>query len=115
MTKTVTLKESNSIFLDGSGNGTASVQPLSAREVWSPDNAHVQVSTNANEAECQIFVGQSPDNYSYRSGTFSGSSGDSGGSISSSKVYRGDRVWAVWTGGDPRAQATLTVTGTKDV
>src|SRR6266536_2870280 len=107
MSSRVQLRETASVFLDGAGNGVASVQPLSAREVWYPDNVHVIVNTNTNEAQCEIFIGPTPDNFFYRSGTFSGSSGDSGGTVSSSVVRRGDRIWAVWTGGDPRGQGVV--------
>lgn len=111
----VPLNESATVKLNGSGGGTAKVGPISAREVWSPENVHVSASSNVNEAECQIFVGDSAIQRNYIDGTFSGSSGDSSDKVSATQVRVGTWVWAVWTGGDANAAATLTVTGTKDV
>jgi len=109
----VPLRESVAIFLDASGNITAKVGPISAREKWILDSAHVQVSTNVLEAVCNVYVGDSPIQINFRGGTFSGSSGDQTdlGDI----VPKGQFVWAVWTGGDIGSQATLTVIGTKSV
>lgn len=103
------------IKLNGSGAGTAKVGPLTAREVWHPDNAHVQVSSNVNEAVCNIYVGESATQSNFRDATFSGSSGDATSRIGSDVVKSGWYIWAVWTGGDANATATLRVTGSKDV
>lgn len=111
----VLLNESATVVLNGSGNGTAKVGPISAREVWHPDNAHVSCATNVNEAQCLIYVGDSPIQRNFIDGTFSGSSGDSTDRIGSTTVKVSQYVWAVWTGGDAGTSATLTVTGSKDV
>lgn len=103
------------IKLDGSGNGTAKVGPLSAREVWHPENVHVQVSTANNEATCTIFVGDSASQRNFRDATFTGSSGDSSDKVGADDVKSGSYVWAQWVGGDAGASASLRVTGTKDV
>src|SRR5215831_13424817 len=112
----VRLDESATVVLDGSGNGTAQLGPLSAREVWHPANVHVFVNQNpTNEAECRIFKGDQPITTNYRDGTFSGSSGDSTDSLNADVVICGEKVIAVWTGGDAGFTATINVTGTKDV
>jgi hypothetical protein len=109
-----TLSVTVQVQLDASGNGQVSTGPLSSREVWNPENVHVQVSSNALEAVCQIYVGDLPQQMNYRDTTFSGSSGDASGKVTGELKNPG-KVWAVWTGGDPRAYATLVVTGRNTV
>lgn len=111
----VGLSQTVSVRLNGAGNGQVAVGPLSAREVWQPSLAHVSVATNAVEAVCNIYVGDSPIQRNFRGATFTGSSGDSTDNVGGVNVRNPDKVWAVWTGGDPLAQATLTVQGTKDI
>lgn len=103
-----------SVQLDGSGNGTVSVGPLSAREVWHVLTASVSVNTNTTEADCSVYVGDAAEQRNLRATTFTGSSGDTTGQVAGD-VKVGSKVWAVWTGGDPLATATLLLTGTKDV
>jgi hypothetical protein len=112
---TVPLIASISVTLNSSGNGQAQVGPLSAREVWSPQNCSVSVSSDVNESACKIYVGDSPLQRNYIDGTASGSFGDGTSRIANSQVVAGQYVWAVWTGGDANATATLLVTGTKTV
>lgn len=112
----VPLNESRSIFLDGSGNGTVKLGPISAREVWYPDVASVSANPNpTNDAQCTIYVGLSATQSYFKDACIDGSTGDSTGNVSGSVVRCGSYVWAVWTGGDSNVQATLTVTGTKEV
>lgn len=112
---TVPLSESRTINLNGAGAGTIRISPLSAREVWHPENIHVSVSTNVNEATCNIYVGDSAIQANFRDGTFSGSSGDSSDRINADVIKMGSHIFAVWTGGDANAVATATVTGTKEL
>ena len=112
---TVKLSETRTIKLDGSGNGSISISPQSAREVWHPENIHVNVSTNVNEAQCKIYVGDSAIQSNFRDGTFSGSSGDSSDKINADTVKVGSHIFAIFTGGDAGAFASAIVTGTKDV
>lgn len=117
MTQQVPLNESRYVVLDGSGNGTVGLGPISARETWSPSNVHVQTNVRpvVNEATCVIYVGSTATANNFRDSTFSGSSGDSSDRVSADTVRCGDKVWAVWSGGDAGAQATLAVTGVKAV
>jgi hypothetical protein len=112
---TVPLAQTATVQLDSSGNGAASVGPLSAREVWHPANVHVSVSTATNEAQCTIYVGDDTSSRNLRDGTFTGSSGNSTDTVSADVVRVGHKVSAVWAGGDALAVATLTVTGSKDI
>jgi hypothetical protein len=109
-----TLAENAQVVLNGSGNGTASVGPVGARDVWYPENVHVQVSSDGNEAICNIYVGDAPQQRCFRDNTASGSIGDSSDRVQGA-LKNPHKVWAVWTGGDAGAVATLTVTGTRDV
>jgi hypothetical protein len=103
------------IVLNGSGAGTAKVGPLSSREVWNPANVHVSVATHVAEATCNIYVGEDTSAKNFRDATFTGSSGDATGKVSSDVVKVGHYVFAVWTGGDAGALATMTVTGSKTI
>lgn len=111
----VPLNETAPVVLDGTGAGTASIGPISAREVWHPDVISVKVSTATDEAQCTIYVGDSPTQPNFVDGTYSGSSGDATDRAAATLIRVGWKVWATWSGGDPGATATLTVTGTKDV
>ncbi len=99
--------------LDGSGNGTASIGPLSPGEQWSDLTVSVSVATNAKEATCRIYGGAAATPGYFADGTTWGSTGDSTTNLGTVQV--GGNVFAVWTGGDPGAKATMTVTGTKAV
>jgi Flp pilus assembly protein TadG len=109
------LSETAVTKLNGSGNGTAKVGPLSAREIWYPGNVHINVATNNAEASCKIFVGPDTTQSNFRDTADFGSTGDNTGACNADRIKVGWYVWAVWTGGDPNAQAVLTVTGTKSV
>lgn len=112
---TVPLRAQTQIQLDPSGAGTARLGPVSAREVWHPQNASVQVSTDNREAVCNIYVGDTDSPWNFRDATSSGSIGDSTDRVSADEITCGHYVFAVWTGGDPNAYAQLVVTGSKDV
>jgi len=110
------LDETAFVTLDGAGAGTARLGPLTAREIWYPANASVKAnSAPTNEAQCQLFVGQTATAENFRDLTFSGSSGDSSGKVDGKPVKKGEFIFAVWTGGDAGQRAQLNVTGGKDV
>ena len=99
--------------LDANGNGTASTGPESFREQWSNLTASVRASSNVNEAICSVYGGAAATPGYFSGATTWGSTGDSTTNLPAVQV--GGNVWAVWTGGDPGAQAVLTVTGTRSV
>ena len=101
--------------LDGTGAGTVKLGPVGPLEVWWPSVASVSVSTNVKEAQCRIYIGDSAVPANFIDGTLSGSTGDSTDRVSGAQVRRGWFVWAVWSGGDAGAVATLNITGTKTV
>jgi len=108
---------SASVTLDGSGNGTAKVGPASAREIWYPGNVHVAANIGdvTNEAQCIVYMGETVNPNNFRDGTLSGSSGDTTDALNSDEVKSGQYIWAVWMNGDAGAQATMSVTGDKDI
>jgi hypothetical protein len=101
--------------LDGTGAGTAKVGPLTDRENWTLATASVSCSSNVLEAACRIFVGDVVTAANYVDGTLSGSTGDSTDNVAAAPCPKGTYVWAVWTGGDAGAVATLSVNGTKTI
>ncbi len=111
--RTLPLNAKAYVTLDANGDGTASTGPQSFGEVWTPGNAAVRVATNVNEAICSTYAGAGATPGYFCGATTWGSTGDSTSNVPVVKV--GGNVWAVWTGGDPGAQAVLTVTGVKQV
>jgi hypothetical protein len=99
--------------LDANGNGEASTGPQSPGERWDGINAAVSVATNANEATCSLYAGAAATPGYLQGATTWGSTGNSGPISASVRV--GGNVFAVWTGGDPGAKATLTITGKRSV
>ena len=110
----VALRQSAVTTLDGSGNGTAKLGPLSAREVWYPDNVAISINGFTKQALCTIYMGPDTTQSSFRDTSVFGS-GDNSGACNADTVKVGFYIWAVWTAGDAGKQATVTVTGLKDV
>jgi len=106
---------SAAVVLSGAGGGTAKIGPAGPREAWHPEYASVSVATSVKEAQCRIYTGDAPVPANFVDGTLSGSTGDGTGRVSGRPLKLGDFIWAVWTGGDAGAVATLNVTGTRDL
>lgn len=98
-----------SVVLDTSGNGIASLGPGLPRQHWQPGSAYVSVDTNVHEASCTLSLGSSPQSGTEIAQTSKGSSGAT--CSLSGDMPSGYRIWAVWSGGDSGATATLHVTG----
>ena len=97
----------------GTGTGIAAAGPQSPGEVWSGLTASVRVATNISEATCRIYAGASPAPGYLAAVTTWGSTG--AGTQNIRPVRVGASVWATWSGGDPGATATLTITGIRTV
>ena len=110
------LNQSGTVILDGSGNGTVQLTPDGPAEHWQVATASVKASTNTSEASCRVYIGpQATDPY-FVDGTLSGSTGDSTDRTGGYDVARAGpypSVWAVWSGGDTGATATLVLAGTR--
>lgn len=112
--RTLNLRASYSVVLDDNGNGTVQAGPSSPGEQWQLDIASVSVSSNASEASCKIYLGADTTQPNYADGTLSGSTGDSTDRISY-PLNPGQSIWAVWSGGDAGATATLVLQGTRSL
>jgi hypothetical protein len=111
---TVPLNERGSVVLNGSGNGTVRIRPFGGSETWLPASVSFKASSNTLEAQCRIYIGPSPSDQYFVDGSLSGSTGDSTGRVAGYQVdSHGNYLWAVWTGGDAGATATMQVTGTE--
>jgi hypothetical protein len=114
----VPLNESKVVTLNGSGNATAQLGPLSGREVWYPTTVSVsagQAVVGPLDAHCNVYVGNiAPSADQFRDASRTGSSGDSSGNVVGT-IRSGQYIWAVWTGGNPGQNAYLRVVGEKDV
>lgn len=111
----VPLNETITIKLSPIGGGQAKIGPLSARETWYPNNAHVSCNTAVIESKCTIYAGADTTQSNFRDESVVGSSGDSTGAIGADVLKPGQYIIAVWTGADANALATLSVVGSKDV
>ena len=111
---TLPLSESASVTLNASGNGTARVGPNAHGVVWKPSRIAVKVSSQTLSPTCQLFVGSSATSENFIDGTYSGAQNATDSAVGQ-ELRLGQYVWAVWTGGDVGAQATLTLTGSKDL
>jgi hypothetical protein len=110
----LTLSETTDTQLDSSGDGTAKLGPTGPNEVWTPSNVAVICSSNTAEATCKVFAGPSATPQYFKDITVDGSTGDATDKCNL-PIPKSWFVWAVWTGGDPGATATLSVDGTKQV
>lgn len=113
------LEDGAQLLLEGPGTavpgtGTASVGPTAQGETWQAGfTVSVHCSTRLLEATCRVYCGPGPTPAYFVDGTTWGSTGDS--TSSTPQLSVGQLVWAVWEGGDPGAEAYLTVTGTRTV
>lgn len=69
-------------------------------------------SSNTAEATCKTYVGPSAAPQYFKDITVDGSTGDSTDKCNL-PIPRGSYIWAVWSGGDPGATATLNVDGVR--
>jgi hypothetical protein len=111
---TLPLNEFVSITLDGAGAGTARIGPNAHGVIWRPTVVSVRVSTQTKSPTCLIYAGSSATADNFVDGTYTGAQ-NSSSNIEGQVLLLGNYVWAVWAGGDAGAQATLTVTGSKDL
>lgn len=111
---TLPLSEAAFVTLDGSGNGTARLGPNAHGVVWKPSRVAIKTSSAVLSPVCQLFAGNTATSENFIDGTFTGQQ-NATDSIVGQELRLGMYVWAVWTGGDIGAQATVTVTGSKDV
>ena len=108
------LSESASVTLNGSGAGTARLGPTGSGVTWYPRVVGVRVTPATNSPQCRIYAGPSATDDNFVDGTYTGNQ-NSSDAIDGQVLRLGQYVFAVWAGGDAAAQATLTVTGEKEI
>jgi hypothetical protein len=105
------LQDSRSVVLDGSGNGVVTFGPGRPNTQWRIERISVQVSSNTNEPEFNVYRG-TPNPGTFITGTYSGSN-DTDSQVSDSPLFPGEYYSAVWSGGDAGARAIVSFGGTE--
>ncbi len=98
-----------SVKLDGSGNGQCSLTPPSGT-MWQLSLASVSTTSTGNAPKAFLYLGNSNGPLTLVDSTFLGNSASSG-KVAGAPFFHGSYLWAVWTGGDAGALATLQVYG----
>lgn len=106
------LDEAATVVFDSNGSGTSFIQPGSAREIWGIGYISV-TSTSTNNVPTVKFYRGSIVEPNFVTGTFSGTLDVD--SMPNTQLRQGERLWALWSGGDPGATGTFSVTGIKTV
>lgn len=112
MTQTLPLLEQKSVILDGSGNGAVIFQPDYAAQKWLPTGVSCQTTTNVKEPIFKVYHGKS-SGAALLDGTYTGSNDST--TFANIIIYPGDGVYCAWTGGDPGAVASATLSGTMEI
>lgn len=103
------LDQAVTVTLDGSGNGQAALTPPSGC-MWQIALAAVSTTSKTNASKCLLYSGSSSGPLTLLDSTFLGN-GASSGKVGGTVYYHGAYLWAVWTGADPGALATLEIYG----
>lgn len=90
--------------------GTAVVQFGPHGESWRITRVFVKTSTKVLESQCTLYRNQIGDLYAEDT-TFTASTGDTSDTVFD--LTDGEKMYAVWTGADNGAIATLTISGLK--
>lgn len=98
----------NSQVVIAAGTGIIRFGPYG--ESWHVERIAVKCSTHVLESTCTIYRGQIGDLY-IADITYTGSLGDT--SYTNIDLVDGENMYAVWTGADNGATATLTISGTR--
>lgn len=114
--RTLALTRPVTVTLDGSGNGTAAIGPTSPGEIWYPESVRISSTGNppAGLATCTIYCGSSPIPVAFVDATYN-VLGAASSLISGQKLHPGQQVFAVWSGANAGASATLIVSGRRQV
>lgn len=110
----VPLSEDTEITLDATGAGTARLGPTAHGVTWKPLVASIKMTggTPSGVATCFLYAGSRVANGNFVDSTYDVAN-DSTDRVSGQQLALGQYVYAVWSGGNPGATATLTVNGTK--
>jgi len=103
------LDESAQTTLDGSGNGFVLLGPTNPATRWIPAYMSVTVSSNNLEPQFKFYLGNSAGPSTYKGGTNTGSNDTT--DIAGIILNPGQKLYCVWTAGDPGAQASAVIGG----
>lgn len=99
------------VKLNASGNGQVSLTPPSGTR-WDLQLAAVSTTGTVKLPQCFLYLGNSNGPLTLIDSTNAGNSASSG-KVRGAPVYAGTAIWAVWSGADANAQATLQLYGTQ--
>ena len=110
----VPLSVSGSVVLDGTGSGQVQLGPVLAGVSWTPGTVAVIVApaSLAVVSQFYLYLGSvQPANFI--GGSYTGDVNSS--AVSVPDMHPGQVLTGVWTGGNPGAKATMTVTGMQNI
>lgn len=99
------------VTLNASGNGQVSLTPPSGTR-WDLQLAAVSTTGTIKLPQCFLYLGNSNGPLTLIDSTNLGNSASSG-KVRGAPVHAGTYIWAVWSGGDAGALATLQLYGTQ--
>lgn len=105
-----TTSPSASVQLDVNGNGQVGLTPPSG-VMWKLSLASVSIPKPVNIPQASIYQGNANGPVQLIDATYSGAA-DSSAKVAGAPVFPGTYIWAVWSGGDAGAIATLQLFGT---
>jgi hypothetical protein len=105
----VRISPSATVKLSGAGAGQVGLTPPSGTR-WDLTLASVSTTSVTNQAKAFLYLGNSNGPLQLIDSTFLGNAASSG-KVSGAPFYHGQYVWAVWSGADASAQATLQLFG----
>ena len=102
--------------LDGAGAGVLRLGPRAHGVLWRPANVGIRMTgaTPSGLATCYIYAGDSPTDPNYVDATYDVNN-DNTDRVNGVELRLGQCVFAAWTGGNPGATVTLTLTGIAQV
>lgn len=114
MSQTVPLTASVSVVLNGSGNGQVQLGPALPGVAWNPGSCAVLVQPASTTVVSQFLLYNGPAQPgNFIGGSYTGDNNSTGLAIPA--MYTGSVLTGVWSGGNPGATATMTLTGTQDI
>lgn len=106
----IPLNTAGQVTLDASGNGRVQLSP-SFNETWFVTNAAIYVSSANQIPQCLLYVGADTIPQNVVDTTFVGNQNASN-RAGNYPITQGESIFAVWSGGDPGATATMSLIGT---
>jgi hypothetical protein len=112
MARTLNLNQNANVTLDQYGNGTVQAGPQIPGVTWTVTLAACTTASVVNTPVFNLYLGD-PIPQNNLGGTYSGNNDEY--TPLSAVLPNGQYMTGQWTGGDPGALATMTLTGTQQV